>query len=236
MIGNRDAPGGGIWRGHTGAVRVLAYNIRHGQGLDGRISTARTAEVMRSVSPDLAGLNEVWRVPRRFEQPRQLSALTGMAAAFQPTSRWGPVTQGNMVFSTGPLIETRDLRVPRGIERRGCLLVETEIEGVQLRFGTLHLSVGRTARARQIAFLAETLPIDLPLVLAGDFNAEVAELAPLRRVLNVVDDPPPTYPPSAPRKTLDHIVFSAHWDLVSLGTVRSRASDHLPLVGELRLK
>ena len=115
-------------------------------------------------------------------------------------------------------------------------MAETEIDGMPLRFGTLHLSLGRRHRARQIAYLAQALPTDLPLVVAGDFNGEVTDLEPLRRVLTVVDDPPPTYSPSKPRKHLDHILFSHHWELVSLETYHSRASDHLPLVAELRLK
>ena len=111
----------------------------------------------------------------RFEQPKELASLTEMNGAFQPVHRWGPVTQGNPVLSARPIADTRYISMPRGLEHRGCLLAETEIDGVRLRFGTLHLSLGRGHRTRQIAYLAEVLPTDLPLVLAGDFNGEVAD-------------------------------------------------------------
>jgi endonuclease/exonuclease/phosphatase family metal-dependent hydrolase len=221
---------------HTGTVRIATYNIRHAQGLDGRVSTARIAEVIRSLHADLVAVNEAWRVPIRFEQPRQLGELTGMTVAFQPVHHWGPVTQGNAILSAGPILGVQDLKLPRGLEHRGCLLVEAEVDGVRLRFGTLHLSLGRGHRTRQIALLAEALPTDLPLVLAGDFNGGVDDLDPLRDILTVVDDPPPTYSPGKPRKALDHVLFSEHWELQSLATVASRASDHLPLVAELRLR
>jgi endonuclease/exonuclease/phosphatase family metal-dependent hydrolase len=141
-----------------------------------------------------------------------------------------------MVLSAGPMGTVTDLRVPRGFEHRGCLLVEAEAEGVRLRFGSVHLSLGKGHRSRQIRYLAENLPTDLPLLLVGDFNGGVGDLEPLREILTVVDDPPPTYSPSNPRKALDHVLYSSHWELVSLATVPSRASDHLPLVAELRVR
>jgi endonuclease/exonuclease/phosphatase family metal-dependent hydrolase len=217
-------------------MRVASYNIRHGQGLDGRVSTTRIAEVIQSLDADLVGANEVWRMAGRFEQPQELGSLTGMSHEFQPLQRWGRLVQGNLVLSAGPLHAVTDLRVPRGFERRGCLLVETEYEGVQFRFGSVHLSLGKGHRSRQIFFLAQNLPTDLPLILVGDFNGGVRDLAPLRDILTVVDDPPPTYPPARPRKTLDHVLFSSDWELISLATVASRASDHLPLVAELRIR
>ena len=83
--------------------------------------------------------------------------------------------------------------------------------------------------------MAAELPRDLPLVLTGDFNARVGELEPLRSVLTVVDDPPATFMAPFPTAAIDHIAFSEHWRLQSLSTVRSSASDHLPLVAELEL-
>ena len=57
-------------------MRVTTYNIRHGQGLDGRVSTQRIADVLKAIRPDVAGINEAWRVPGRFEQPKELATLT----------------------------------------------------------------------------------------------------------------------------------------------------------------
>lgn len=221
---------------HTEAVRALTYNIRHAQGLDGRVSNARIAETIRGIAPDLAGLNEVWRMARRFEQPAEIARLAGMEHVFTQAHRWGPLIQGNAVLSATSIGTVDEVRLPRGLENRGCLLVETEVDGARVRFGTTHLSLGRGHRTRQLRALAEALPNDLPLVLVGDFNAESDELAPLRERFTVVDDPPATYSPSHPRKALDHIVFSPDWELVSLETIPSRASDHLPLVAELRLR
>src|SRR6202165_2432600 len=40
-------------------LRVLTYNIHHGEGTDGRFDVPRLAEVIKSVRPDLVALQEV---------------------------------------------------------------------------------------------------------------------------------------------------------------------------------
>ncbi len=217
-------------------MRFACYNIRHAQGGDGRVSTARVVETLRSLDADLIGVNEVWRLPGWFEQPKALGTGCDMDWRFLPLQRWGPLVQGNVILSRTPITKTTEIAFPRAIERRGCLLAETIVDGTRVHFGTLHLSLRRSLRARQLHALAKVLPSDAPLVLAGDFNGGPEELEPLAGLLTVVADPPATYPPSRPRLRLDHVVFSADWELVSLETVPSRASDHLPLVAELRLR
>ena len=40
-------------------LRVLTYNIHHGEGVDGKLDLERIASVIRSVEPDLVALLEV---------------------------------------------------------------------------------------------------------------------------------------------------------------------------------
>ena len=40
-------------------IRVLSYNIRHGEGMDNRIDLWRIAKIIESISPDLVSLQEV---------------------------------------------------------------------------------------------------------------------------------------------------------------------------------
>ena len=42
-----------------GRIRVLSYNIRHGEGMDGKIDLNRIASTINSVSPDIVSLQEV---------------------------------------------------------------------------------------------------------------------------------------------------------------------------------
>lgn len=40
-------------------IRVLAYNIKHGEGMDGQVNLERAARVIRSLNPDLVTLQEI---------------------------------------------------------------------------------------------------------------------------------------------------------------------------------
>ena len=64
-------------------MRILTYNIHHGEGLDGRIDLPRIAAVIAAQRPDLVALQEVDRNARRsggVDQAAELGRLTGLQA------------------------------------------------------------------------------------------------------------------------------------------------------------
>src|ERR1700724_2661395 len=66
-------------------LRVLTYNIHHGEGTDGRFDLSRLARVMKSVQPDVIALQEVDRGTERsggVDQLAELARLTDMHAEF----------------------------------------------------------------------------------------------------------------------------------------------------------
>jgi endonuclease/exonuclease/phosphatase family metal-dependent hydrolase len=67
-------------------------------------------------------------------------------------------------------------------------------------------------------------------------NCRPSELAPLHEFLSPLDTPHATYPSTRPTKAFDQILYSAEWTLVKSATIRSLASDHLPLYADLELK
>ena len=214
-------------------MKVMTYNIRHGQGGDGWVSNDRIARVVRDASADIVGLNEVWRLGPFFDQPAYLRERLSMESAFERNTGRGFYEQGNLVLTTHRIIRVENIALPSQVEQRGCLLVHIEIDAEEVAFGAVHLSLGRTARAAQLAALAEKLPRDMPLVLAGDMNCPVGELEPLTELLTLADAPP-SYPAFWPRRALDHIGFSKHWNLVQVSAVNSRASDHRPVIAQLK--
>lgn len=217
-------------------MRFLTYNIRHAEGYDGWVSPTRIADVVRSAQPDVVGLNEAWRISARYDQAEKVASALGYSAAeHQGNARYVAIVQGNAVLTRGKIIVEEAVRLPGGIERRGALVCELEIDGTKVVFASTHLSLGPRARALQLVALAEILPRKLPLVLAGDFNCTADKLEPLREFLTVPSNPPPTFPALRPSRGLDHIAFSPHWRLAEMGTVRSLASDHLALWADLEL-
>ena len=66
-------------------LRVLAYNIHHGEGMDGRLDLERIAALIREVDPDLVTLQEVDSVTSRtnaIDQAAELGRLTGLKPVF----------------------------------------------------------------------------------------------------------------------------------------------------------
>lgn len=219
------------------AIRVLSYNVRHGQGVASHFSNARLASVIRSIAPSVAGLQEVWRIRSVFDQPARLSTLTGMAGSFHCVHRAFAGEIGNLLLASGTVHDTTEIDIGGRREGRGCLVADVETRGARFHFAVTHLSLHAQTRASQMDILAEQLPHDRPLVLVGDFNCLYMQLGgALRQRLTFTEETPHTFPSVYPFRALDHIGYSDHWELESLVALPSLASDHRPLVAELRLK
>jgi endonuclease/exonuclease/phosphatase family metal-dependent hydrolase len=218
-------------------VRFLTYNIHHGEGVDGWFSNRRIARVIARAEPDVVGMNEVWHIRGLWDQPGEIATLLGMEHAFESNqTRWRH-SLGNMVIAReGILSSAANMALPGGIERRGALVAQLSVDGVPVTFVSTHLSLGRRTRSAQLTFLAENLPRDTPLVLAGDLNCLAKELTPLSGLLTVVERPPNSFPSVRPNRGLDHFAYSRHWELEALEALPSRASDHLPVYADLVLR
>jgi len=216
-------------------VRFVTYNIHHGQGIDGLFSPGRIARLLAALNPDVVGLNEVLKLSGRRDQAAIIGDVLGTSHAYEETHRYSFWGAGNGVLSRGQIVAVDGFDLPGGMERRECLICTIELDGVHFRFATAHLALNREARARSIEILVRDLPDDLPLVLAGDFNAPMSEIEPLRERLTVVDAPP-TFPSWRPTKPLDVMAFSEHWQVANVLVVPSIASDHRPLVVDLAIR
>ena len=216
--------------------RFLTYNIHHAQGAGGLISIGRVSRAIAGAHPDVVAINEAYRWRGLFDQPASLGASLGMDSAFQANIVIGPTEYGNAVLAREAPLLVADIRLAKRREGRGLLIVEIDAPGARFRVATTHLSLHRRTRAAQIEQLAAVLPLDLPLVLMGDLNCGGAELAPLRRILTAPDETPPTFPSLRPSLRVDHVMFSRHWRLLGIATVRTLASDHLPLYADLELR
>jgi endonuclease/exonuclease/phosphatase family metal-dependent hydrolase len=229
-------------------VRVLTYNIHHGEGTDGRFDYERLARIIRSVNPDLVALQEVDQKTQRangIDQPAELARLTGLHVAFGKALDFSGGGYGNAILSRWPLLETRTDPLPSsaGHEPRAVLSVRVKINGARepFWFASTHLDHTRdeSERLAHVARLNELFAGEPsgPILLAGDLNA-VPESKAMQILFTRWSDasaasPQPTIPAGNPRSRIDYVLFrpADRWRVVETRVLAEPvASDHRPLL------
>ena len=215
-------------------LKVMSYNIRHGQGIGKIYSLKAIAEVIRRENPDIVGLNEVYQIHHLLDQPNKLSKMLGMNYVFQANVSYGYFGgYGNLILSKCKILKSDSIKLPRvvGIETRGLLLSEILLDDKKISFGTTHLGLRIIDRSSQILSLKEIIKDNSPIILCGDFNGSVSELKPLFSDYKLAGEYK-TYHSNNPKKQFDYILSSKNISLCSSKVINSKASDHLPIVAE----
>jgi endonuclease/exonuclease/phosphatase family metal-dependent hydrolase len=247
-------------RNRTDTVRVLTYNVHTCVGMDGRLSTRRIARVIAQCDPDIVALQECDVRRRRTDgrdQVREIADELKMEFHFHPAIRAEEEEYGDAVLSYHPMRLVCSGRLPGVADRpelepRGALWVEVDVGGCSIQVINTHLGLSNRERLAQVeALLSEqwlgAAAARGPCILCGDFNA-LPGSAPYRRLLARLSDvqslvnghrPLRTWFSHYPIGRIDHIFLSGPLEVVSVEVPRTElirtASDHLPLVAEIRL-
>ncbi len=234
-------------------LRVLSYNIHHGEGIDGTLDLQRIANVILSVKPDLVALQEVDQNVLRsdsVDQPSELARLTKMHVAFGANIPLQGGHYGNVVLSRFP-IQTHDNHLLPNIasgEQRGYIKATIEIPGITepVVLMATHLDHRRDERERlesanAINAQAKQHP-QLVSLLAGDMNA-VPSSETMTRLgtlwTSVTDTPMPTIPVTAPARQIDFILYRPQnrWNVVDVRVLdEAVASDHRAIFAVIELQ
>lgn len=228
-------------------IRVLTYNIHHGEGIDGTVSIKRIADVIRGIGPDLVALQEVdCYMPRSLflNQARSLARELNLYYSFGTNSRWLYFMQyGNAVLSRFPIIQTKNYPLTYKQEKRGMLGVKINYGGKEIFCFSAHLGLSGSERKLQVKEILSIISgTNKPLILAGDFNAgaESVEIDTIAACLwdctRTANEAFNTFPSYNPQFKLDYIFVSPHWHVTSVATSPEPASDHLPLTADLFLR
>ncbi|HUR57718.1 MAG TPA: endonuclease/exonuclease/phosphatase family protein [Opitutaceae bacterium] len=241
-------------------VRLMTYNVHGCSGMDGRVSPRRVARVIRGQMPDIVALQEVdlgRRRSRAEDQGAIIARELGMNVVFCPTITRDDEHYGHALLSRWPIDVVKRMRLPHDPaswfqEPRAAMWARVTIGGQVLNIITTHLGLGPHERVLQVrALLSEEwlggIPDHEPVMLCGDFNA-LPGSAPykltatrLRDVQAAAKDYRPlgTFSSMRPLVRLDHIFVSPHFTRQKIVVVRNDltrvASDHLPLVADLRV-
>jgi endonuclease/exonuclease/phosphatase family metal-dependent hydrolase len=240
-------------------LRILTYNIHKCiGGLDRRFDPERVRATIAHYHPDLVLMQEVDnQVPR--SKFHSLCELLGDLLHLRHRS-WFPNvevrgggTYGNAVLSRFPIFETQniDLTIPPR-KRRSVLHARCRVRlpsGTQrtLHVYNLHLGLSGAERKKQLQrFLASHpfagLDHRAPILVAGDFNDVWASLGRDFLVpagFRGQGRPIATFPAWAPLRPLDSVYVRGRLELVEVHRARVAsaryASDHLPLVADVRI-
>ena len=234
-------------------LRVMTYNIHHAEGLDGKVDLERIANVIRQSNADIVALQEVDKNTRRtggIDMPADLARRTGMNVVFGANlDNFQGGQYGTAILSRFPIEshENHLLKQTREGEQRGVLQAVLAVNQGQLLFICTHLD--HTGDPAERLF-SETQFADLfarhtglPALLCGDFNDTPASELHKRLSKKWTDawsiagkSNGFTMGSANPTRRIDYIWLSSkkNFRVRWVDVPRSEASDHLPLVAEIR--
>ena len=234
-------------------LRVMSYNIHHAEGIDGKLDVARIAKLIRDARADIVGLQEVDRGTERVQKrdlAAELAQLTGMTVRFDKNIPHQGGEYGNATLTKFPIKRAKNthLKSFANGEQRGVQQLVLEVHGRELLFLNTHLDARREPAEREHsatelqAIVAQAG--NLPVILVGDFNAppDRPSIAKVRDFLTdawpaVNQAPGFTIPVKQPARRIDYVwITPASVTPVKMAVLSSEASDHLPIVAELRLR
>jgi endonuclease/exonuclease/phosphatase family metal-dependent hydrolase len=218
-------------------LRVLTYNIHHGEGMDGKIDYERLSKVISDLRPDVVALQEVDSKTQRSSgvaQAKLLGQLTQMEHVFGQAMPFQGGGYGGAILSRFPIdiAENYPLPFQPGQEPRAALSVTVKPDNglPEFIFVGTHLchrsSETRMWQAQQInrVFPAEG---ETPVIVAGDLNARPGS-EPMKELLEErwVDM-------VAPLSRIDYVLTRKGdpWHVVDVDIIEELVvSDHKPVL------
>jgi endonuclease/exonuclease/phosphatase family metal-dependent hydrolase len=241
-------------------LRIMTYNVHSCIGMDGKLSPERIARVIARCAPDIVALQELDVGRARTEgmdQAHIIAQCLEMDFHFHPAMHIEEERYGDALLSHLPmrLVKTGQLPGLPGkpwLEPRGALWVEIELDGTAIQVLNTHLGLlPRERRAQAEALLGPDWlghpEYSGPVVLCGDFNA-LPSSPVCRRLRTRLNDAQTKLESHRPRSTffgrlptarIDHVFVDSGLTVADIEVPDSElvrvASDHLPLIVELRV-
>lgn len=237
---------GGLWAQKAGTgtvVRVLTFNIFHGETTTGSFDLDRIAQVISDADPDFVALQEVdFKTNRAHKKDlaTELGWRVKMAPLFGRAMYYDGGEYGEAILSKYTFLSFRNVALPftPGHEPRAAIEITTVLSsGDTIAFVATHLDhlPDDQNRIAQVRKINETFSRNsYPTILAGDMNARPGS-EPIKLLESVWGSsydktrPQPTYPSNNPLIKLDYVMFHPpeRWKVLERTAIQdSVASDH----------
>lgn len=225
-------------------LKIMTYNVRHGEGLDGVTDYARTGKVIRDCGARFVAVQEVDSATGRsggHDVLRELAIESGLYPTFARAIAYDGGAYGVGILSAEKPLGVRRVALPGREEGRVLLVAEFS----RFVLACTHLSLTDADRLASIPIIkAEAERSAKPFVLAGDWNSlsESDFLKAISRDFTVVSTvKKSTFPADAPTECLDYIALyaAAEQPAIVRGSYVADApvaSDHRPVVATLQFK
>ncbi|HBQ86401.1 MAG TPA: hypothetical protein DD811_07970 [Syntrophomonas sp.] len=228
-------------------IKIITYNIRNAQGIDGQVNLSRIAEFLEEIGVDIICLQECDKGRRQsglVHQARKLAKRLSMNYVYGTVNRYFLASAGNALLTRYPIVAHFNHSLPQTKDPRCCLQVSLDVNRQLCTVFNVHL--GLNHRLRMLA-LSETIlpmitPLKSPVILAGDLNAaqDSPEVGLLSTYLHDtfaenIGLQQNSFPANRPREKLDYIFTNAACSPVQSCILESQASDHLPVMAEIAI-
>jgi endonuclease/exonuclease/phosphatase family metal-dependent hydrolase len=229
---------------------ISSYNVHKCVGIDKKFDPDRVAHVIGEIGADIIAIQEA---DKRFGERTGLLDLVRLhrensLVPVPVTSLYpkGHGWHGNLLlFREGVVRRVQQLGLP-GLEPRGALVVDIDLEAGPLRIIAAHLGLLRHSRQQQSEAIRNAVNADpgRPTLLLGDLNewrvGKGSSLHFLRPVFDPAKNAVPSFPSRFPVLALDRVLGHPH-SLVTAIEVHDTplarvASDHLPIKAHIDLK
>ena len=232
-------------------LRVVTYNIHRSRGMDRRTRPQRIADVLGPLEADVIALQEtIGPSATGPGHAENIGAALGMGWIMAPVRDLRHHQFGNMILSRFPMWDHAQYDLswktcePRGAQRVAVDAGSGTIQVYNAHLGTALLE--RRYQAERLANWVHARKVTGPKLLFGDFNEWSRPLVTdiLAKRLKSIDLFPylkrrRTYPGLFPFLHLDHIYYDGNIEVRQISLPRTpktlMASDHLPLVADLRI-
>ena len=223
-------------------LRVVSWNLHHGEGLDGKQDLPRIAAVIQAQDPDVVILQEVDNKCKRsgnVDQTAELARLTGLQSVFGKAMDYDGGEYGQAILCKFPLSDLKIHRLPGEGEPRIAISAQAETPFGPVTVAGIHLDYGDPAHQfiqAQVASAALLAASPHPLVLGGDFNATpdsktLAVFAQAPWVVVPKAGPTGTIPAGKPDREIDFtLVRGLRAVKPTVVVAEPMASDHRPIV------